>query len=162
MLLSDMLTPDDWLLASWVAGRHGVDPLLLVAIGWRETNWGRQGAGRLGWHLGYGYYPGSPVLEQYRGLRNQLEGTAAQLARDLGPYISLFSLRRFARESWRPGDPNAWSEGVWRTYSALSDDLSRLFGEEPRLVRHGPVETPRGEAAGGDGDPVQTEGTRAG
>ena len=133
MLLSGILALDDWLLTLWVAARHGVDPLLLVAVGWRETNWGRRGAGKRGWHLGYGYFPGSPVLERYRGLRNQLEGAASQLARDLGATpTSQSQLRRFASESWRPADPGAWAKGVWQAYCALTDDLSLLLGERPR------------------------------
>jgi len=51
----------DWELVKSICLDYGVSPYLIAAIGWHETHWGRLGAGKIGWILGYGYFPGSKV-----------------------------------------------------------------------------------------------------
>lgn len=99
---------------------YNLPPDLLAAIGWHETHWGELGAGRQGWYLGYGYYPGSTVAEKYRGLVPQLTGAAKQIAGFFkGREITQDSWLAFSRESWRAGDPDTWAASTWRLYEGL-------------------------------------------
>lgn len=124
MKLSQVMSAQDWALTRQIAGEYGVDPLLLAAIGWHETHWGRLGAGRYGWHLGYGYYPGSEVKERYRGLERQLRGAAEHYRRHFQGPLTAENLLDYSRRAWRAGDPDAWARSVWRIYTTLQDDLT--------------------------------------
>lgn len=124
MKLSEIMTLNEWVIVRNITSEYNVDPKLIAAIGWHETHWGRLGAGRQGWHLGYGYFPGSTVAEKYRGLENQIRGASYQLKRDLKLPISLQTVTEFAFNSWKPGNPAAWAQSVWNIYNSLVDDLT--------------------------------------
>lgn len=141
MKLSDVMTLSDWVKVLDTASEFAVSPYLIAAIGWHETHWGRLGAGRKGWILGYGYFPGSTVAEKYKGLENQLRGACRQIARDLKKPLSLSTLTDFAKNSWKPGNPEAWAESVWKIYTALQDDLSPLLYPGGTLPKQEPVKT---------------------
>ncbi|GAH98946.1 unnamed protein product, partial [marine sediment metagenome] len=70
----DFIPSADWTVVVRYCENYNITPYLIAAIGWHETHWGKLGAGRYGWILGYGYFPGSTVKEKYRGLENQLKG----------------------------------------------------------------------------------------
>jgi cell wall-associated NlpC family hydrolase len=55
--------------------QHAVDPYMVAAIGWHETNWGTTaGAGKDGYHFGIGVPGGGkPRVTKFRGLENQLK-----------------------------------------------------------------------------------------
>jgi len=117
--ISDMMSLDEWRVVCGIAARYRVDPILLAAIGWHETHWGRLGAGRRGWYLGYGYYPGSKIAEQVRGLIPQLKGASRMLHRGMQWPVTYQHLLAFAERYWRPGNPAAWARSVWRIYQQL-------------------------------------------
>ncbi|MBC7343853.1 MAG: hypothetical protein H5U03_00170 [Clostridia bacterium] len=131
MKLSEILPLEEWVIVRNIAGEYAQDPKLVVAIGWHETHWGRLGAGREGWILGYGYFPGSKVKEKYRGLENQLRGACWQMQRDLKKPLTYANLLDFAVNSWRPGNPQAWAQSVWSIYQSLVDDLTQELTPEP-------------------------------
>lgn len=124
MRLSQVMSASDWQLTRQVAAQYGVDPLLLAAIGWHETHWGRLGAGRNGWHLGYAYYPGSTLKDQYKGLDRQLHGAASHVQRHFRGPLTYENLLQYSRNAWRAGDPDAWARSVWTIYTNLVDDLT--------------------------------------
>ena len=62
------------------AAEYDVDPFLIGAIGWHETQWGVLGAGRQGYHTGYGATD-SGLLNQYAGLDNQIKYTTIKMGR---------------------------------------------------------------------------------
>lgn len=115
----DFVPSGDWNLVTSIATAFPQEPYLIAAIGWHETNWGRIGAGPGGWYLGYGYYPGSPVKEKYRGLAAQIRGAHAQISRDLKLPLTQSSLTTFALDSWRSSAPVSWARSVWSIYSGL-------------------------------------------
>jgi len=117
--ISDMMSLDEWRVVCGVAARYRVDAVLLAAIGWHETHWGRLGAGRRGWYLGYGYYPRSRVMYKYQGLIPQLRGASGMLKRGMKWPVTYEHLLEFARKYWRPGNPDAWAESVWKIYQEL-------------------------------------------
>jgi len=117
--ISDMMSLDEWRVVCGIAAKYRVDAVLLAAIGWHETHWGRLGAGKRGWYLGYGYYPGSKVMYKYQGLIPQLEGASRLLKRGMKWPVTYEHLQEFARKYWKPGNPDAWAESVWKIYQGL-------------------------------------------
>lgn len=59
--------------------KYGVDPVLLVAIGRWETDWGKKGLGKKGLVLGVGAYDSGPVYT-WRGVAAQTDQGAKILA----------------------------------------------------------------------------------
>ena len=55
------------------------NPVLIAAIGWHETQWGRLGWGRSGYHLGYGAWNEKEAAEKYRGIENQIRYAGSQI-----------------------------------------------------------------------------------
>ena len=47
MKASDMLSKSDLSQVVQIAGEYNVEPELLLAIGWHETQWGRLGTGNM-------------------------------------------------------------------------------------------------------------------
>lgn len=104
----------DWLLAQSYGGIYGVDPLVLVAIGWHETQWGKLGAGRQGLYLGVGAYDSGPTMK-FAGLANQLNQGAKILAEHGVHNIADIQA---GKASWWATDPN-WAQGVVSAYQRL-------------------------------------------
>lgn len=59
--------------------KYGVDPILLVAIGRWETDWGKKGLGKKGLVLGVGAYDSGPVYT-WKGVAAQLDQGAKILS----------------------------------------------------------------------------------
>jgi hypothetical protein len=116
-----------WLMTWSIAKHFGLDPKLLVAIGWHETHWGRLGAGRSdGWPLGYAYFPGSTIKDHYKSLPSQLAAVSRFIQKGYPTYTSLSfeGLLEFSRKIWRAGDPDNWAKRVWEYYQQIEDDYS--------------------------------------
>lgn len=129
MTVQDIMPESDWRKTQEIARIYNVPPELLAAIGWHETHWGQLGAGRQGWYLGYGYYPGSTVKEQYRGLVPQLQGAARQIAGFFqGQELTWENWQRFAEQSWRPGNPEAWARSTWSIFQSLQGKPGEVIG----------------------------------
>lgn len=126
MTLSDIMTPEQISMVRQVSQLYNVPEELLAAIGQHETHWGQLGAGKQGWYLGYGYYPGSTVAEQYKGLLPQLQGASSQIANFFrNKSLTWENWQDFARQSWRPGDPRAWAESTWTIYQQLREETAQ-------------------------------------
>jgi hypothetical protein len=117
------VSEEDWLIVNKFAMHYDLDPYLLVAIGWHETHWGRLGAGRDGYILGVGVLDRKRRLEQFRGLEAQLRWASVKLSRWFDGAINRETLIRFAVQVWRPGNPTAWGDSVYRIYK----DLKRKY-----------------------------------
>jgi len=70
----------DWKIVRNVCRKHGVDPILIVAIGWSETHWFTRGDGLKGNGLGVGSYDSGSVYT-YSGVRKQVRRACEILQR---------------------------------------------------------------------------------
>lgn len=105
----------DWRLAQRIARKHRVDPLVLVAIGKIETDWGRLGDGRKGNILGVGSFD-SGSSYKWAGVRNQLK-KGAELLQSWG-VRGIHDIKAGKAASWAT-DPN-WENAVSSMYSQLA------------------------------------------
>lgn len=120
----DYIPEGDWNLVNQICNSNPAEPFLVAAIGWHETHWGRLGAGKIGWILGYGYYPGSPYKEKYKGLTNQLKGAHGMISSHFNFPVSLNSTTDFAVNHWKSSAPRSWAASVFSIYSNLDKDIS--------------------------------------
>ena len=105
----------DWRMVKSIASRYGVDPLLLVAIGKIETDWGRLGDGRNGNVLGVGSYDTGSSY-QWAGLRNQLR-KGSELLKSWGA-TTLDAVVGGKASSWAT-DPG-WESAVASKYREIA------------------------------------------
>lgn len=132
MLLSEIMSLEDWKIVKQLAPKN---PLLIAAIGWHETQWGRLGWGRSGYHLGYGCFDADNAANVYRGMEQQVRYGYAQLERDLKSFPNVFQedIEDFGFNSWKPGYYNrstgeyvntgrGWGKAVWGYYTELEND----------------------------------------
>jgi len=122
MKIEDIMSPEDWRLVRGISEQYMVSPYLIAAIGWHETHWGRLGAGRRGWHLGFGYYQGSKIKNKTKGLANQVRYAADFISRYLERPLNYEHLLRFSVERWQAGDPTAWAKSVWNIYLSIDKE----------------------------------------
>jgi len=101
------------------ANKYNTWPELLAAIGWHETHWGRLGWGRKGFILGVGCYSRTRANYAFQGIEAQLTWAAKRLGQYLDRNVTRQGLRSFAREVWKPGNPTAWADSVWKIYLDL-------------------------------------------
>src|SRR4051812_38247042 len=98
-------------MAQRIGRKRKVDPLLLIAIGKQETNWGKAGDGRKGNILGVGSFDTGSSYK-WSGVHGQLSKGAELLskwgARTIG------DVQRGKASAWAT-DPN-WEAGVARNY----------------------------------------------
>ena len=107
----------DFVVSSCVAS--GVDPYLIFAIGWHETQWGTKGWGRYGYILGVGCYNEKKVDEHFKGLVAQVTWAVHNISDFIGFRVTQKGLENFARHVWKPGNPSLWAADVWRCYAEL-------------------------------------------
>jgi len=110
------MNKSDWDKVNWYAYKYHTSPEVLAAIGWHETHWGKLGWGKQGYYLGVGCYSEKEANPYYKGLDRQLDWAARQLGSYLGQNITLSGLKSFARNVWKPGNPDAWAESVYHIY----------------------------------------------
>lgn len=75
---SQMLNPMQLESVYKIAGQYNVDPKLILAIGWHETQWGRLGDGTSGMYTGYGSYDSGSDYS-LAGFESQVKGTAQKM-----------------------------------------------------------------------------------
>lgn len=91
---SQMLNPMQLESVYKISNQYGVDPKLILAIGWHETQWGRLGDGKSGMYTGYGSYDSGSDYS-LAGFESQVTGTAKKMkAWGMSPgSVTLESLR---------------------------------------------------------------------
>jgi len=116
----DFIPAADWAVVTKICRKYDVNPYFIAAIGWHETHWGRLGAGRKGYHLGYGYYPGSPFKLRFKGLKRQVAGACSHIKRKFkAKEITHDTILSYSISAWRAGNPKAWADSVWKIYYNL-------------------------------------------
>ena len=58
------ISDSDWQLVNKICNLNAQEPYLIAGIGWHETNWNTNPNSPKDYHLGYGYYPNSPILAE--------------------------------------------------------------------------------------------------
>lgn len=104
----------DWATAQKWGKAYGVDPVLLVAIGFHETKWGKLGDGRNGNILGVGSFD-SGSSYKWAGVDNQLHEGAKILA---AHHVHTIADVRAGLARWWATDP-AWAQGVSGWYDKI-------------------------------------------
>ena len=132
MAKPDFIPEADWALVLKYANNFENEPYLIAGIGWHETHWGRLGAGKIGWILGYGYWPGSTVKDKYRGLTNQLKGANSMIVDHLNLPITLNNVTDFAVNHWKSSAPGAWASSVFSIYSNIAKGIIVQYTETER------------------------------
>lgn len=129
MAKPDFIPDLDWNLVLKYANSFENEPYLIAGIGWHETHWGKLGAGKIGFILGYGYWPGSTVKEKYRGLVNQLNGANRMLVEHYKRPITLDNTTDFAVNHWKSSAPRSWAKSVYSIYSNLQKGIIPIHTE---------------------------------
>lgn len=94
---------EDWELVKVIAKGYEVDPLLIVAIGFAETQWFKAGLGLRGLGLGVGAYDSGPTF-RYAGVQRQVERGCQILRRNKVRYIyDVVDGKLHATGSWVDG-----------------------------------------------------------
>ena len=119
MKLNELMSLTDWQIVCSITVQFKVDPVLIAAIGWHETRWGRLGAGKRGWYLGYGYYPKSAISEETKGLCHQVYYASKFISRYMKPPYTYNKILEFAKLHWKPGNPDVWANSVYDKYQQL-------------------------------------------
>ncbi len=133
----------DWKLVRQICRRHGVDPLLIVAIGWSETHWFTKGDGLKGNGLGVGSYDSGSTY-RYAGVRAQVTRACEILIRNKATTIvdiaegRLHSTGRWANGKyvgppgsvrWASADTQdrgyPWTRNVIKTYLRIVRELAK-------------------------------------
>lgn len=140
---------NDWRVVRQICRRHGVDPLLIVAIGWCETHWFTKGDGLKGNGLGVGSYDSGSTY-RYAGVRAQVTRACEILAKnkattiadiadgklhasgrwDNGKYVGPGGSVRWASADTADGGPHQgqpypWTRNVIKTYARIIRDLAK-------------------------------------
>lgn len=122
------MSADDWAVVQHVARRYGIDPMVLVAIGVHETQWGSAGAGREGYILGVGVPDSGGKKTQYQGLHEQLVG-AAKILNNYGVH----TIKDLATGVLAPhgghvryASDTGWTSNVVAAYNDLSGGKSHI------------------------------------
>jgi len=148
MKLSEMLTHDQWKQIVNMCIPQNVPPLLIAAIGWHETHWGRLGMGKYGYYLGvscwdrndqqylrdkekdnvdYKSYTRTTAGHlycniHYRGISGQVGWAVEKFKGKIPMSFGYPHVLNIAKNIWKPGAPEAWAKSVWNIYSGLDID----------------------------------------
>ena len=123
MQASEMLDPLQLGTLFNIAKQYNVDPNLILAIGWHETNWGRAGDGTKGMYTGYGSYDSGSDYT-LAGFKSQVTGTAKKMAA-WGMTPGNVTLERIqtgnsgALPTGIYATDGNWPNAVWNIYTSL-------------------------------------------
>lgn len=129
MKASDMLPSSDLSQVVQIAREYNVEPELLLAIGWHETQWGRLGDGQYGMYMGYGSYDSGSDYS-FAGLVNQVKGAAAKMAA-WGQTVGNVSLTGLSMgnsgvlPTGLYASDQTWANSIWKYYNQIDLDLDR-------------------------------------
>jgi len=161
MKLSQIMSQNDWAYVYNYAKNNQVNPVLIAAIGWHETHWGRLGMGKYGFHLGiscwernqqqyeYDLRRGEVDSESYtrtktghlycntsfKGLPRQLRWAVNTIKSTMGynfGYPDVVNLNK----KWIPEDTAyKWAKSVWSIYKSIEVDLpAEYIPSEPEDI----------------------------
>lgn len=129
MFKPDFIPQADWDLVLKYANHFSNEPYLIGSIGWHETHWFMIGAGPGGWGLGFGYWPGSPYKDKYKGIIAQLKGADKMLVAHYKRPITLDHTTDFAVNHWKSSAPRSWAKSVYSIYSNLQKGIIPIHTE---------------------------------
>jgi len=115
----DFMNQAQWDYAVAKADEFGADPYLIAAIAQHETGCGRLGAGRYGYHMGVGVPSSGKRLKQFAGWENQVNWATPRMGKHIGTQVDHDKIWWFGRNVWKPDNPKAWADGVWKVYRKI-------------------------------------------
>jgi len=159
--LSNIMSINDWYTVLSLCQQADVNPLLIAAIGWHETNWGRLGMGKYGYHLGvscwdrrdYQYEKDKErgVIDpetyhivkglhrycniNYKGVRNQVKWAVETINKTMRFHFGYPDLENLNKK-WIPEDKEfKWAQSVWKIYNRLELDYpTKIPPSEPEEI----------------------------
>jgi len=159
--LSDIMSQNDWAYVNEVCIPNNVNPKLIAAIGWHETHWGRLGMGKYGFHLGVSCWVRGDTLYKrdkekglvdeetyrkvssghlycsttYKGMGKQVLWAVNKFSGRVPYQLGYPDVLDIAENIWKPGNPKAWAESVWKIYSSLEIDMAPVYQpSEPETI----------------------------
>jgi hypothetical protein len=120
---------EDWDVVQKVARAYEVDPLLIVAIGFAETQWFKSGLGLQGLGLGVGAYDSGATF-RYAGVKKQVERGCQILRRNRVRFVydvALGKLHSTGCWEWVDGKPVRYVGGPGSVKWASADTADRGF-----------------------------------
>ena len=126
MNIPDFINVDDWRKVVLYSLENKVNPYLIAAIGWHETQWGKLGWGKQGFILGVGCFSETNADYSYQGLDQQLRWASIEIGRFLPFLVNESMLITFAEKVWRPGNPKQWGKAVFGYWI----DLMNRYGSD--------------------------------
>jgi len=161
MKLSQIMPQNQWAWVHEYCYSNKVNPVLIAAIGWHETHWGRLGMGRYGYHMGISCWVRNDAQYQHdlaigqvdqetytkvsgghlycsrslKGMQNQVKWAVEHIKGKVPYTIGYPNVLYIAEKIWIPGNPKAWADSVWSIYKNMEIDLpSTYVPSEPETI----------------------------
>jgi len=161
MKISEIMSQNEWAWLHNYANSNQVNPVLLAAIGWHETHWGRLGMGRYGYHMGISCWVRNDTQYQYdlargqvdqetytkvssghlycslslKGMQSQVKWAVEHIKGKVPYTIGYPNVLYIAENIWKPGNPKAWASSVWTIYRDMEIDMpSTYVPSEPENI----------------------------
>jgi len=161
MKLSQIMSQNEWAWLHSYANSNQVNPVLIAAIGWHETHWGRLGMGKYGFHLGvscwernqqqyeYDLRRGEVDSESYtrtktghlycntsfKGMQRQVKWAVNTIKNTMGYTFGYPDVVKLNKK-WIPKDTQYnWAKSVWSIYKSIEVDLpAEYIPSEPEKI----------------------------
>jgi len=161
MKLSQIMSQNEWAWLHSYANSNQVNPVLIAAIGWHETHWGRLGMGRYGYHLGvscwgrddkdfeadkrkgivdwesYSIYKGKHNYgwTTFKGLHKQVKWAVNTIRNTMGYNFGYPDVENLNKK-WVPTDKEfKWAKSVWSIYKSIEVDMpAEYVPSEPEKI----------------------------
>ena len=108
-------------IAESIANYYGLSNAdILYAISWHETQHGKLGAGKQGYHMGVGVPTNGAKKPRFKGWVQQCDWVAQRLARCQranGNELTHKTILQYANMYHKPDNRKAWANSVWTVYS---------------------------------------------
>jgi hypothetical protein len=126
MYLSEIMSLSDWQLLKELSPWANS---IIVAIGWQESRWGRDGEpghpSSREWLCNYGYED-TQVLSQYQGFEEQIKAVNAFILSHMKPILPLTQDKILElAKAWAADDWQTWGKNVWSIFSGLVNDYDK-------------------------------------
>lgn len=129
---TDMLSTSQLDKVYEIADTWNVDPKLILAIGWHETQWGRLGDGKKGMYTGFGSFDSGSDYK-YAGFDKQVENTTLKMSRwGMKPgNVTLAQLQAGQKGVLPTGiyaTSPTWANSVYSIYNSIVEDYDAGSG----------------------------------